>query len=64
MRGVYFYVFGDVLGFVIVIISVLIIKYVFGKWIIYVDLGMSIIMVLFILKIFIFLMRESFLILF
>lgn len=64
MRGVYFYVFGDVLGFVIVIISVLIIKFVLGKWIIYVDLSMSIFMVFFILKTFILLMRESLLILF
>ena len=63
MRGVYLHVLGDALGSVIVIISALIIKYASGKWTIYVDPGMSIIMVLLILKTSIPLMRESSLIL-
>lgn len=63
MRGVYLHVLGDALGSVIVIISALIIKYASGKWTVYVDPGMSIIMVLLILKTSIPLMRESSLIL-
>ena len=63
MRGVYLHVLGDALGSVIVIISALIIKYASGKWTIYVDPGMSIFMVLLILKTSIPLLRESSLIL-
>lgn len=63
MRGVYLHVLGDALGSVIVIISALIIKFASGKWTIYVDPGMSIFMVLLILKTSIPLMRESSLIL-
>jgi len=63
MRGVYLHVLGDALGSVIVIISALIIKFGSGKWTIYVDPGMSIFMVLLILKTSIPLMRESSLIL-
>ncbi|KAJ7351109.1 hypothetical protein OS493_036444 [Desmophyllum pertusum] len=63
MRGVYLHVLGDALGSVIVIISALIIKFASGKWTIYVDPGMSIFMVLLILKTSIPLLRESSLIL-
>lgn len=63
MRGVYLHVLGDALGSVIVIISALIIKFASGEWTIYVDPGMSIFMVLLILKTSIPLMRESSLIL-
>ena len=63
MRGVYLHVLGDALGSIIVIISALIIKYASGEWTIYVDPGMSIFMVLLILKTSIPLMRESSLIL-
>lgn len=63
MRGVYLHVLGDALGSVIVIISAVIIKFASGKWTIYVDPGMSIFMVLLILKTSIPLMRESSLIL-
>lgn len=59
MRGVYLHVLGDALGSVIVIISALIIKYASGKWTVYVDPGMSILMVCLILKSSIPLMRES-----
>ena len=63
MRGVYLHVLGDALGSVIVIISALIIKFASGKWTIYVDPAMSILMVFLILKTSIPLMRESSLIL-
>ena len=63
MRGVYLHVLGDALGSVIVIISALIIKFASGKWTIYVDPAMSMLMVFLILKTSIPLMRESSLIL-
>ena len=63
MRGVYLHVLGDALGSVIVIISALIIKFASGKWTIYVDPGMSVLLVFLILKTSIPLMRESSLIL-
>lgn len=63
MRGVYLHILGDALGSVIVIISALIIKFASGKWTLYVDPGMSILMVSLILKTSIPLMRESSLIL-
>ena len=63
MRGVYLHVLGDALGSVIVIISALIIKYASGKWTLYVDPVMSILMVMLILKTSIPLLRESALIL-
>ena len=63
MRGVYLHVLGDALGSVIVIISALIIKFASGKWTIYVDPAMSMLLVFLILKTSIPLMRESSLIL-
>ena len=45
IRGVYLHVLGDALGSVIVIISALIIMYAYGRWTLYVDPAMSIIMV-------------------
>ncbi|XP_012566995.1 proton-coupled zinc antiporter SLC30A1 [Hydra vulgaris] len=63
MRGVYLHVLGDALGSVIVMVSALIIIYVNGKWTNYVDPGMSIIMVMIILKTSIPLLKESSLIL-
>ena len=45
MRGVYLHILGDALGSVIVIIAALIVKYVKGKWTLYVDPALSIIMV-------------------
>ena len=45
IRGVYLHVLGDALGSVIVIISALIIMYAQGRWTLYVDPAMSIIMV-------------------
>ena len=45
IRGVYLHVLGDALGSVIVIISALIIIYAHGRWTLYVDPAMSIIMV-------------------
>eukprot|EP00111_Clytia_hemisphaerica_P001909 TCONS_00005367-protein len=59
MRGVYLHILGDALGSVIVIIAALIIKYFEGRWTLYVDPGMSIIMVGIILKTSVPLLKES-----
>ncbi|XP_032230523.2 zinc transporter 1 isoform X2 [Nematostella vectensis] len=63
MRAVYLHVLGDALGSVIVMVSGFIIKYASGKWTLYVDPGMSILLVCLILRTSIPLMRESSLIL-
>ena len=55
MRGVYLHVLGDALGSVIVMVSALVIIYAKGKWTNYVDPGMSIVMVVSTIKVF---MRE------
>ena len=59
MRGVYLHVLGDALGSVIVMISALIIMFTSGKWTLYVDPSLSIIMVIIILKTSIPLLKES-----
>ena len=59
MRGVYLHVLGDALGSVIVIINALIIKYASGKWTMYIDPVMSVLMVIIILKTSIPLLKES-----
>lgn len=59
MRGVYLHILGDALGSVIVIVAALIVKYFDGKWTLYVDPVMSIIMVGIILKTSVPLLKES-----
>eukprot|EP00112_Aurelia_sp_Birch-Aquarium-sp1_P026357 Seg930.4 transcript_id=Seg930.4/GoldUCD/mRNA.D3Y31 product="Zinc transporter 1" protein_id=Seg930.4/GoldUCD/D3Y31 len=59
IRGVYLHVLGDALGSVIVICSALAIYYGKGKWTLYVDPVMSIIMVAIILKSSVPLLKES-----
>lgn len=45
IRGVYLHVLGDALGSVIVMISALIILFEDGKWVLYVDPAMSVLLV-------------------
>ena len=63
MRAVYLHVLGDALGSVIVIASSLCIIYGEGDWTLYVDPGMSLVMVLIIMKSSVPLLKESALIL-
>ena len=63
MRAVYLHVLGDALGSVIVIASSLCIIYGEGDWTLYVDPGMSLMMVLIIMKSSVPLLKESALIL-
>ncbi|EDV28852.1 uncharacterized protein TRIADDRAFT_20152 [Trichoplax adhaerens] len=63
MRGVYLHVLGDTLGSVIVVISGLMIYFIEENWVIYIDPGMSILMVIIIMKTTIPLLKESSLIL-
>ncbi|XP_028407890.1 zinc transporter 1-like [Dendronephthya gigantea] len=63
MRAVYLHVLGDALGSVIVIASALCIIYGEGDWTLYVDPGMSLIMVFIILRSSVPLLKESALIL-
>lgn len=63
MRAVYLHVLGDALGSVIVIASSLCIIYGDGDWTLYVDPGMSLILVIIILKSSVPLLKESALIL-
>ena len=50
ITGVYLHILGDALGSVIVMISALIIIFATGRWTLYVDPAMSIVMVAIILK--------------
>lgn len=59
IRGVYLHVLGDALGSVIVMISALIILFEDGKWVLYVDPAMSVLLVLIILKTSVPLLKES-----
>jgi len=59
IRGVYLHILGDALGSVIVICSALAIHFGSGAWTLYVDPGMSILMVAIILKSSIPLLKES-----
>ena len=59
IRGVYLHVLGDALGSVIVIINALVIHFASGKWTMYIDPVMSILMVMIILKTSIPLLKES-----
>jgi len=59
MKGVYLHILGDALGSVIVIIAALVIHYFDGEWTLYVDPGLSIVIVLIILKTTIPLLKES-----
>ncbi|XP_057297264.1 proton-coupled zinc antiporter SLC30A1-like [Hydractinia symbiolongicarpus] len=59
IRGVYLHVLGDALGSVIVMISALIILFEDGRWVLYVDPAMSILLVLIILKTSVPLLKES-----
>ena len=63
MRAVYLHVLGDALGSVIVIASALCMMYGEGDWKLYVDPGMSIVMVIIIMKSSVPLLKESALIL-
>lgn len=63
MRAVYLHVLGDALGSVIVIASALCILYGNGRWTLYVDPAMSIILVIIIMKSSVPLLQESALIL-
>ncbi|KAL5006688.1 hypothetical protein ScPMuIL_015494 [Solemya velum] len=59
MRGVFLHVLGDALGSIIVVISALVIWFGEGKWVYYMDPGMSIVMVCIILSTTIPLLKES-----
>ena len=59
IRGVYLHVLGDALGSVIVIVNALVIYYASGKWTMYIDPVMSVLMVIIILKTSIPLLKES-----
>lgn len=59
IKGVYLHVLGDALGSVIVVCSALAIYYGSGSWTLYVDPGMSILMVAIILKSSMPLLKES-----
>ncbi|XP_065058823.1 calcium/manganese antiporter SLC30A10-like [Rhopilema esculentum] len=59
IKGVYLHVLGDALGSVIVVCSALAIYYGRGTWTLYIDPGMSIIMVAIILKSSVPLLKES-----
>ncbi|XP_052799619.1 proton-coupled zinc antiporter SLC30A1-like [Mya arenaria] len=59
MRAVFLHVLGDALGSVIVIISALVIWFVEGDWVYYVDPGMSVVMVCIILSTAIPLLKEA-----
>lgn len=63
MRAVYLHVLGDALGSVIVIASSLCIIYGSGDWTLYIDPGMSLVMVIIIMKSSVPLLKESALIL-
>ena len=59
IRGVYLHVMGDALGSVIVIINAIVILFASGKWTLYIDPVMSVLMVMIILKTSIPLLKES-----